>query len=101
MLELPCPRGRPARPLLRYAWCCPSVRVQRYGLHDIVMVARRIGDQRRRLSLANGVAGAHRDGVGTLPGRQIEAPGPEREAAEILAELSLRPGLAAVGRVFD
>src|SRR5262249_57388267 len=84
-----------------HAWLASSRDVERHAVHDVVMVAGRIGDERRRLGLPDDVAGARHHRELAALGRDREAERAEREAPEILAERRLLPGLAAVGRHLD
>src|SRR5208283_842701 len=78
------------------AWS-PPLGGQRDVLHDIVVITGRVEDQLGGLALADLVGGVDHHRVLAVLGVEYEAPRPERETSEILAELGIRPGLAAVG----
>src|ERR1019366_6722122 len=79
------------------AWSSPSRR-QRDVLHDVVVIAGRVEDQLGGLALAELVGGVDHHRVLALLGGELEAPRPEREAAEILTQCRGAPSLAAIGR---
>src|ERR1700726_3278492 len=79
----------------------PSARVERHAVHDVVMIAGWIEDQRRGLRLTDAVGGARHDGMlPDRPWREGEGEGAESEAAEILFESRGAPDHAAIGRYF-
>src|SRR5262249_45373297 len=79
-----------------------SGHVERDAVNDVVVVARRIGDELAGLTLPDPVASARHDGPRPFRLRhEFKAESAEGIATEILAELGSDPGLAAVGRYLD
>jgi hypothetical protein len=67
-------------------------------MDDIVVIAGRILDERRGLSLADLVDGARRgDDLAGRLGSKAVRPGAESEISQILAERRFRPGLLPIG----
>src|ERR1041385_5576260 len=79
------------------AWSAPLC-VEGEVLDDVVVVAGRVEDQSRGLTLPDGIGGVDHHRAFALLDRDGEAPRTESKTAEVLAQGRATPCLAAVGR---